>query len=69
MDESTAQAIDTDHGYDCSECYRGFASMTAFEIHRMTGTCQVGQAAGLIGELSRNNKIIWCDVDIEWEDE
>ena len=69
MGESTAQPIDTDHGYDCSECYRGFASMTAFEIHIESGSCKVGQAAGLIGELSRNNKIIWSDVDLDWRAE
>ena len=62
---STAQAIEVQEGYQCSECYRLFAGKVAFEIHRMTGTCQVGQAAGLIGELSRNNKIVWSDVDLK----
>ena len=62
---SVPQAIETDIGYDCSECYRSFASMAAFSIHTRTGTCQVGQAAGLIGELSRNNKIVWSDLDLD----
>ena len=59
------QAIETDIGYDCSECYRSFASMRAFNIHTRTGSCQVGQAVGLIGELSRSNQIVWSDVDLD----
>ena len=62
---SVAQPIKTDIGCDCSECYRSFASMRAFNIHIRTGSCKVGQSAGLIGELSRSNQIVWSDVDLD----
>ena len=63
---SVPQAIEVQEGYQCSECYRLFAGKVAFSIHTRTGSCQVGQAVGLIGELSRSNQIVWSDTDIEW---